>query len=391
MILTIVAFVLVLSVLVFVHEAGHFGTARLFGIKSEEFGLGFPPRFIGYYKNLEGKWKLVRGNKKVEDAADTIYSINYVPLGGFVKIKGEDATEGATVDPDSFIAKPIWQRSIVISAGVTMNMILAAVLLSIGLMFGIPQALDGLNDRAVVTDRKVVVAEAVKDSPADKAGIKIGDVIQSAGGHSITNFSDLQAFNESHVGQSETYVVKRTDQEISFTIKPETRPETGKGGIGIAAVETGLVSYPWYWAPWEGIKQTYSLTVAILKAFGSMFYGIFTGQGVSADVAGPVGIAALTGQVARMGIIYLLQFTALLSINLAIINFLPIPALDGGRLLFMIIEKIKGRPVKRELETAIHNVGFILLMVMVVFVTYKDIAKYAYKFVDLWHWIVGLF
>jgi regulator of sigma E protease len=391
MILTIVAFVLVLSVLVFVHELGHFGTARYFGIKSEEFGLGFPPRFLGYYKNLEGKWKMVRGSKQVEDASDTIYSLNYVPLGGFVKIKGEDAVDGAPIDPDSFIAKPIWQRSIVISAGVTMNMILAAVLLSIGLMFGIPQALDGLSDRAIVTDRKVVVAEAVGGSPAEKAGIKVGDIIESADGQAINNFQELQKFNEDHVGKAAIYLVKRGDQELGYGITPEIRSETGKGGIGIAAVETGLVSYPWYWAPWEGLKQTYALTVAILKAFGHMFYGIFTGQGVSADVAGPVGIAALTGQVARMGIIYLLQFTALLSINLAIINFLPIPALDGGRLLFMIIEKIKGRPVKRELETAIHNIGFVLLMVMVVFVTYKDLAKYAYKFVDLWHWVVGLF
>lgn len=391
MILTIVAFVLVLSVLVFVHELGHFGTARFFGIKSEEFGIGFPPRFLGYYKNLEGKWKIVRGNKKVEDASDTIYSLNYVPLGGFVKIKGEDAVEGQPIDPDSFISKPIWQRSIVISAGVTMNLILAAVLLSIGLMFGIPQALEGLDERAIVKDRNIVVAETVKDSPAQKAGIKIGDSIKSADGQEIGTFAALQSFNEAHLGQSATYTVKRGDQELKFEITPEKRAETGKGGIGIAAVETGLVSYPWYWAPWEGLKQTVILTGAILKAFYNLFYGIFSGQGFSADVAGPVGIAALTGQVARMGIIYLLQFTALLSINLAIINFLPIPALDGGRLLFMIIEKIKGRPIKRELETAIHNIGFLLLMVLVVFVTYKDIAKYAYKFVDLWHWIVGLF
>lgn len=391
MILTIVAFVIVLSVLVFVHEAGHFGTARMFGIKSEEFGIGFPPRFVGYYKNLEGKWKVVRGNKKVEDAADTVYSINTIPLGGFVKIKGEDAVDGQPIDPDSFIAKPIWQRAIVVSAGVTMNMILAAVLFSVGLMIGMPQALDGLSDRAIISDQKVVVAEAIKDSPAAKAGIAVGDTIVSLDGKMITKFSELQSYNDSHVGKSIRYVIKHENKELTKEIKPEIRPETGKGGIGIAAVESGMVRYPWYWAPWEGLKQTGLLTVGILKAFYNMFHDIFVGKGVSADVAGPVGIAALTGQVARMGIIYLLQFTALLSINLAIINFLPLPALDGGRLLFMIIEKLKGRPVKRELETAIHNIGFMLLMVLVVLVTYRDIAKYAYKFKDLWTWIVGLF
>src|SRR3989344_3535023 len=139
--LTIIIFILILSLLVFVHEVGHFVVARKFGVKAEEFGLGFPPRGFGFYKNTEGKWKFVFGSKEVRDAADTVYSVNLIPLGGFVKIKGEN---GDSDDPDSFMNKKIWQRASILAAGVTMNMVLAAALLSVGFMIGLPQALDGV-------------------------------------------------------------------------------------------------------------------------------------------------------------------------------------------------------------------------------------------------------
>lgn len=165
--------------------------------------------------------------------------------------------------------------------------------------------------------------------------------------------------------------------------------ETGKGGIGVAISEVGMVKYPWYYAIWEGFKTTFMMVWAILVAFYELFKGLILGHGVSADVAGPVGIAVLTGQVARMGVIYIMQFTAMLSINLAIINFLPLPALDGGRVLFLIIEKIKGRPVKRELEAAIHNIGFMLLMVLVLLITFRDVMKFGDKFRMLFDRIFG--
>ncbi len=372
---------IVLSVLVIAHEFGHFWTARKFGLKPEEFGIGFPPRAFGIYKNKDGKWVKVMGGKKVEDASDTIYSINWFPLGGFVKL-GEDEEGGD--DPNHFQNKKIWQRMIMISAGVIMNIILAAILISAGLMFGLPQALDNIDARAQVFDKKIQIVEVLGESPAKEAGLKMGDVVVSINGNELTNYENLQKFNADNINQELKYKIKRGQEEFEKTITPITIEETGKGGIGIGIIETGIVKYPWYLAIWEGIKTTIFLTWAIIVAFYELIKGLIVGQGISADVAGPVGIAVLTGQVARMGFVYVLQFTALLSINLAIINFLPFPALDGGRVLFLIIEKIKGSPVKREVEAVIHNIGFALLMILVLIVTFKDVAKFGDSFRMLW-------
>jgi regulator of sigma E protease len=363
---------LVLSLLVFVHELGHFYTARRFGIKAEEFGLGFPPRALGIYKSVSGKWKKVRGSQEVTDAADTIYSLNWVPLGGFVKLN-EDESESA--DPDHFINKPIWKRAIVLSAGVSMNILLAMVLISIGLMVGMPQSLDALDKNAVISDRKIQIIQVMDPSPAKNAGLSVGDIIVGIDGKQFASYPEIQKYVDEHKDKELAYQIKHAGETKDVKIKPEIREETGKGGIGVALTETGLVKYPWYQAIWQGIRQTFVLAWVILVAFYELLKGLIMGSGVSGGVAGPVGIASLTGQVARMGFVYLLQFTALLSINLAIINFLPIPALDGGRVLFLIIEKIKGTPVRRELEAVIHNFGFMLLMLLVLLVTFNDIIN----------------
>lgn len=372
MLLTIITFILVLSLLVFVHELGHFWTARKFGIRAEEFGIGFPPRAFGVYKSVDGKWKKVHGSKEVADAADTIYSINWVPLGGFVKLN-EDESESS--DPDHFVNKPIWKRAIVLSAGVSMNIILAIVLISIGLMVGMPQSLDALDKNAVISDRKIQIMQVADPSPAMAAGIQVGDIIVGIDGRQFDNYPAIQKYVDENTNKELVYQIKHAGETKDVKIKPEMRKETGKGGIGVALTETGLVRYPWYQAIWQGVKQTFILAWVILAAFYELIRGLIMGQGVSGEVAGPVGIASLTGQVARMGFVYLLQFTALLSINLAIINFLPLPALDGGRVFFLIIEKIKRKPVRRELEALIHNFGFMLLLLLVALVTFHDIIN----------------
>lgn len=385
--LTIITFIIILSVLVFVHELGHFAVARRFGVKAEEFGFGFPPRIWGIYKDSAGKWKQVRGGREVKDCAKTIYSVNWIPLGGFVKIKGENG-EGEN-EPDSFASRPIWQRAAILSAGVTMNIALAAAIIIIGLMIGMPQALDGINPSAKVTDKKIQVAQILPDSPAARSGIQLGDAIADINGQSFATAEELQLFVGEHAGEELDYNIIRERQEITLKITPEIIAETGKGGIGVAIVETGIVRYPWYLAIPEGIKTTFFLVWAIIVAFFELLKGLIMGQGASAELAGPIGIAALTGQAARMGIVYIMQFAAMLSINLAIINFFPFPALDGGRVLFLIIEKIKGSPVRRELEAAIHNTGFALLMLLVLLVTFRDVAKFGDKFMMLWERIVG--
>lgn len=386
MLLTLIVFIIVLSVLVFVHELGHFWVARKFGVKAEEFGIGFPPRAFGIYKNKDGKWKKIIGSKRVDDAADTIYSINWFPLGGFVKL-GEDEEGGD--DPNHFNNKKVWQRMSIISAGVAMNIVLAAVLITVGFMMGLPQALDNIDSRAQISDRNIQIVEIMPDSPAQKAGLKTGDIIAGIDGNQFTGYKDLQKFVNKRTGEELAYTIKRGKNEIKKNITPVLMKETGKGGVGVGIVETGIVKYPFFLSIWEGIKTTILLTWAIIIAFYELIKGVIIGNGVSANVAGPVGIAAMTGQVARMGFVYVLQFTALLSINLAIINFLPFPALDGGRIVFLFIEKIKGSPVKKEVEAIIHNIGFALLMLLILVVTFKDVAKFGYWFKMVWEKIAG--
>ncbi len=387
MLLTIVTFIVILSLLVFVHELGHFLSARYFGLLPEEFGFGFPPRVWGIYKAKDGKWKTVKGKRPVEDAADTIYSINALPLGGFVKL-GEDDTEIAP-DANHFHNKPVWQRAIMLLAGVTMNIIFAAVLISVGFMFGMPQVVEGLPKSAIVESHNVQVVDVLPGSAADTAGLKIGDFVISINGENFTNSDALRLYTDQHDGQTLQYDIKRGDETFTREIIPSPIEGSGQAGIGIGIVDTGLVRYPIPIAIWEGIKATGYLFLAIIMAFYELIKSLMHHSSVDAQIAGPVGIAVLTGQVARMGIAYIIQFAATLSVNLAIINALPFPALDGGRVLFLIIEKIKGRPVKRELEGTIHYIGFALLMGLVLVVTFKDLSRFGDTFKTIWQAIVG--
>lgn len=383
---TLIIFLAVLSVLVLAHELGHFVMARKYGAKAEEFGLGFPPRAIGIYKNSEGKWKKVFGTKEVSDASDTIYSINWLPLGGFVKIKGED---GESNDPDSFSSRKMWQKAVILVAGVTMNIFLAFVLISIGYMIGFPQAIDDKISGAKVIDPQIQVIDLIDNSPAKEAGLQAGDVITGIDGIIFENFGELQNYVDENIGNEIVYEVRRGYELMTFPITPETREETDRGGVGISIVELGTVKYSFFRSIWEGLKTTLFITWMILLAFYNLIRDLIMGTGVGVEVAGPVGIAAITGQAARLGIAHLLQFTALLSINLAIINILPIPALDGGRLLFLLVEKIKGSPIKRETEALIHNTGFILLMILILIVTFNDVSKYSGAIKGLFNRIIN--
>ncbi len=370
---TIIVFILVLSVLVFVHELGHYATARMFGVKAEEFGFGFPPRVFGW-KKVNGKRKFFWGSGEHE-SEDTIWSLNWIPLGGFVKIKGED---GENKDPDSFAAKKPWKRSIILSAGVTMNIILAAICLMLVFTLGSPQVLSNVEEGAKVTDEKMQVMSLVADSPATEAGIELGDAIVALDGLSFNEITEVQDYVASKNGQSVEIEISRYGEPVRLSATPQVLPENETGEravLGVGIEKTGIVSYPWYKSIWLGMKATYNLFIQIIVAFGTIIKNAIVGQPVGVEVAGPVGIAVMTGKVARMGMNYALQFTALLSINLAIINFLPLPALDGGRVLFILIEKIRRKPVNQKVEQVVHTIGFALLMLLVLIVTGKDIIN----------------
>lgn len=383
MVTTILLFIIILGLLVFVHEFGHFISAKKLGAKVEEFGFGFPPRAIGIYKNHEGKVKFVF--RKTPQTAKTIYSLNWVPIGGFVKIKGEDGEDKS--DPESFASKPIWKRAVILAAGVTMNFILAAAIMAVGFGIGMPQIIDRQADGAKIRNQSFQVVSVVKNSPAGKMGFLPGDEIIAVDGQQL-DFPELQAYATSRVGAEVNYSIKRDDANFDVKVIPSILKETGYGGIGIGLVEVGIVSYPWYLAIWRGILEMLFFSKEIIIALGTLIKDLFIGKGASVDLSGPIGIAVLTGRVARLGLSYILQFTALLSVNLAIVNILPFPALDGGRILFLIIEKIRRRPISQRVEGLIHNIGFMFLMALVVVITYRDFIKFGDKFQNLWENII---
>jgi regulator of sigma E protease len=317
---------------------------------------------------------------------ETLYSINWIPLGGFVKIKGEQGEDPD--DEDSFIHKKIWQRAIILISGVLMNFILTVVLLSIGYFVGLPQDISEAPAGANIRNAQIETVTVLKDSPAGEAGILPGDVIVSLDGRVFSQADEFRQYTKDKEGQALTLVIKRGAETLTKVVTPKKIPEADQAVVGVGLIKTGVVSYPWYKALYKGAEATLVITGEIFKALYNLVKDLVTAKGVSMDVSGPVGIAVLTGRVARMGFIYLVQFTALLSINLAIINFIPFPALDGGRLLFLVIEKIRRKPVSRKIEAVIHTIGFSLLMLLVLVVTYRDVARYSDKFVSLWQRII---
>ncbi len=391
MLTTLIVFIFILGLLIFVHELGHFFVARKFGVKVDEFGMGLPPRIFGFYKDKNGKWKKVIGSKEVKDVPKTIYSMNWLPLGGFCNIKGEDG-EGRN-EKDSFASKKIWQRALILTAGVAMNFLLCAILLSVGFMIGLPQAITDDEDKSLyIRGRQIVISEVADDSPAKNAGIQMGDYLTSIEGVKFDNVEEASDFIAGKEGQELAIIITRGDEEISKQIIPQKTEEIkDRAIIGVGLVKTGIISYSLHKAVYMGFASTIKLAKLILVTFFELFRDFIFGRDVKVDVAGPIGIAVLTGQVVKMGFIYILQFTALISLNLAIINFLPIPALDGGRMVFLLIEKIRGSAISQKIENRINTIGFACLMLLFIAVTFNDISRFRYIFINLWSKITGLF
>jgi regulator of sigma E protease len=389
MFLTLVTFFLVLGLLVLVHELGHFVVARRGGVKVEEFGLGLPPRIFGFYKTRAGKWKGV--GIKSKEAEDTIWSLNWIPLGGFVKIKGEEGDRSE--DEDSFAHKSVGRRIWIISSGVLMNIILAAVLLTIGLSIGSPQFIDDQDLPALATVKNIElrVLEVLADSPAEAVGLEVADTILKIDNQEFSRIETVQAHFTQRVGVPVVLEIERRNELLTKEITPEIIAEIGRGGIGVALAQTGFVSYPWYVAPIYGIMETFKMIGGVIFGFFIIIKNLIVSKELVGEVYGPVGIATLVGDAVRLGFLYLIQFTAVLSVIIAVINFLPFPALDGGRVLFLIIEGIRKKPVNQKLETAMHNIGFGLLMILVVVVTFRDIARVSAGFLNWWQNISALF
>ncbi len=382
MLTTIIIFIIILGILVFVHEFGHFIVAKKSGMVVEEFGFGFPPRIIGLQK-VDGKWKWVWGKslrnelpptpslEKRGGQQPTIYSINAIPLGGFVRILGEN--NEYQNHPGSFINKGFWPRFFTLVAGVLMNVILAWVLLSVGFGIGIPTAIQSASElppQATFYDQHPGIAEVTINTPAEKAGMKPEDSILSIDDKDFKQIPDIQNYIQSHPGQPLNFKILRGSQTISLSIIPEASAE-GKGLIGVGLATFGKLKYPWALTFTEGAKST---GVALVNIVLGLYHVIHDRIGLAA-IGGPVKIAALVGQARQAGVAALLSLTVMLSLSLAVLNILPIPALDGGRVLFLIIEKLRGKKNNQKVEQAFNTLGFALLLVLMVIVTVHDIIR----------------
>ncbi|MFZ1626494.1 MAG: RIP metalloprotease RseP, partial [Candidatus Moraniibacteriota bacterium] len=221
----------------------------------------------------------------------------------------------------------------------------------------------------------VQILQVQPHTPADEIGLKAGDVILALDTIPVMSLDIVSSYIREHRGQEIAVMVRRGGTEMTLSGAPRISAPEGEGALGISFSETAIVQYPWYKAIRLGFEQTYVKTAEILNALGGMVASVFTGAKTEMDIAGPIGIVTLTKQMSELGLSYLLYFAAILSINLGIINILPIPALDGGRILFVLIEKLKGTPVSSRVEGYVHQVGFILLLLLMVLVTLNDIVR----------------
>jgi regulator of sigma E protease len=358
--MSIILFIIVLAVLILSHEFGHFIVAKKSGMRVDEFGFGFPPRLFKFKKG------------------DTTYSFNLIPIGGFVKIYGEDGEDGCgasegratSEDPRSFSSKSHGIRAAVIGAGVFFNLLLAWFLLSLGFLTGLPTSIASAPANTEIKDIKIIIVAISPNSPAAQAGLKPGDEIIG-----FAKIEDAQKFINENKGKEIELKYKRGGEISSAKLIPRINPPEGQGAIGIAMDEAGIVKLPFYKAIWQGLKMTYHLTIAIAVAIFSFIVAAVKGLAGFESVMGPVGIVAATGVVAKLGFAYFLSFIALLSINLAVINIIPFPALDGGRLFFLLIEKIKGSAINPRFSSIVHTVGLAILLILMIAITYKDILK----------------
>lgn len=389
--MTILLFIAILAILVLAHEFGHFIVAKKNGVRVEEFGFGFPPRIWGWKKG------------------ETLYSINLLPLGGFVKLTGEDgeskienrpegkqASNGAgksriaeISDPKSFAAKSKRARAGIISAGVLFNVLLAVPILSFVLWWGAPTALDNVHLRGAqqcapprCTDLGIFVAFVEPGSPADLAGLKIGDRLQKIEKNGAileaNSTQELHDFIFASKGEEILITISRGEEEKIIAALPRIKHKENQGALGIIMQKAAIVRQPWYLAIWHGIQMTFSLVIAVAIAIALFLWELISGQGGLEMVSGPVGIYFLTGDMYRLGLSFFLNFVATISVTLAVINILPFPALDGGRLLFLGIEAVRGKPISYKISNWTHIIGFVILIFFALIITYSDLQKFIF-------------
>lgn len=335
--LTPIAAIVIFGLLIFFHELGHFLVAKRVGIGVTEFAIGFGPRLFSH------------------QAGETMYSLRVFPLGGFVRLVGENPEESN--EKGSFQNKPVWARFLVIAAGSTMNFILAILLFSFIFFayLGVPL----LNS----TEIGAVLA----GGQAEEVGLQQGDRIISIAGDQVADWAELVSLIHAQPGEEIEIIYERQGQASAVTLVPVRDPQTGEGRIGIQAQVR-------MFAPLLSIRAGLLHTVWFLRLFASTIMQMVTGY-AAPDVVGPVGIIQIVGEVARTGVVNLMSLAAIISLNLGILNLLPIPALDGSRLVFLLVEGMRGRPIDPQKESFVHFVGFTVLILLMIVIAYRDLSR----------------
>ena len=358
-----VVILLLFVLLILVHEYGHFIAAKRNGVDVEEFGIGFPPRIVG---KVLGKG-IFKG----------YYSINLLPLGGFVKLKGENEADKSK---GSFGAASYWSKTKIIAAGVAMNMIAAMVILTFLAWQGMPQVLEDqfrIKSDSEITSSKVLVAKVGEGSPAQQIGLVIGNEIVSFAGNSVLSSEQLFDLTEEYAGQEvEVKYIDNNGQTViaSTTLRGEGSEE---GYFGLDPTKLVLEKSTWS-APITGIVLTFQLAWKIILGLGTLLGSLFMGNVAEVDksVVGPVGIVVLLKDVSIIGSSLLLFFVAYISVTLAVMNALPIPALDGGRLFVSGMFKLAKKPLTAKMENYIHGIGFVMLLGLIVLISIRDVQRF---------------
>jgi regulator of sigma E protease len=362
--MTIIFFLIILAILIFIHELGHFWSAKKSGIKVEKFAIGFPPKIF---------------SKKV---GETEYSLNAIPIGGYVKIFGEDPHSEVIKESEksvSFYYKPKYIQAFVLSAGVLMNILFGFLLISLSFMVGMPVQ-EGHSKFGQVKNPKLLITNVLPNSPAYKGGVKSGDIVLFAenGNKTIQDSTPekVTEFIRNSTGEVSLLLKNGNNIPRLVNVLPSQEIISGQKAIGVSLGMVGELKLPVHKAIIEGFLTTKDLLFAIVKGFIGLVGGLFTGQADTSSVSGPIGIANIVGEARTLGFIYLLSLTALISLNLAVLNLIPFPALDGGRLLFVFIEAIIRRNIHPKVQTYVNAFGFVVLILLMILVTVGDVKKF---------------
>ncbi len=343
--LTIIYFIIILGVIVLIHESGHFIFAKLCGIYVYEFSIGMGPKLF---------------SKKSKNG-ETVYSIRAIPIGGYCSLAGEGTEEDEKIPKDRLLqSKSVWQRFLVMFFGAGFNFISAVLLLFLlGLIWG-------------ARTTEPVISSVIAGNPADEAGLRAGDKVLEINNHKVKTSDDISIYLQvEDKSKPITFTIERDGEKFDVEVKPEEVEINGSKVYQIGVTSVGKVEHGFI----PAVKYAAVKTDSLFRQMVITLKGLFTGNLSVNQLSGPVGIYSVVGEQAKAGIENIVYLIALLSINVGFINLLPFPAFDGGRILFLIIEKIKGKPVKAETENLIHTIGFFVLMAFMLYITFNDILK----------------